>query len=273
MSIYISNFVEIAMNAGRIAMQDFNMGGKTSATVDFKYGGSPVTSADIAVDTYLKKACEKAFADYAWMSEETEDSPLRRKATRLIIADPIDGTRAYMEGNKYWCVSLAMIEDGRPVLGCLYAPALDDIYVAALGQGATLNDASLSFNFNKSSKLDAFGSKEMIARVNKDYNLTLVKRRKIPSLALRLAMIAAGGATIALATEKSNDWDIAAADLILGEAGGVLLDFNGQRPVYNKARPVHPELFASSKQIADIIVNNQQIDTSLTKAYRGYSSP
>jgi myo-inositol-1(or 4)-monophosphatase len=243
---YISNFVEIAVNAGQIALRDFNLNTKTSATIDYKHGGSPVTSADIAADTYLRKACHKAFAGYAWLSEETADVYARHKASKLIIADPIDGTRAFIDGNKHWCVSLAMVENGRPILACLYAPALDDIYVAELGQGASLNNASLSFEFNKSSKLDAFGPKDMISRINTNLNINLVVRRRVPSLALRLAMIAAGGATIGLSAENSNDWDIAAADLILHESGGVLLDFKGQTPVYNKAKPVHPELFASS---------------------------
>ncbi len=269
MSDYISNFVDIALNAGRIAMCDFNLGTKTSANIEYKNGGSPVTSADLAADAYLKTACAKAFSGYEWLSEETEDKPSRYKASKLIIADPIDGTRAFMEGNKYWCVSLAMIEDGRPILACLYAPALDDIYVAELGQGASLNNETISFEFNKSSKMDAFGSKEMINDLNSKLNINLIRRRKIPSLALRLAMIASGAATVALATKNSSDWDIAAADLILSEAGGVLLDFKGQIPIYNKKNPVHPELFASSKEMAELIKkNHHMIDNSFDEAYR-----
>jgi myo-inositol-1(or 4)-monophosphatase len=268
----ISNFVDIAVSAGRIAKCYFNLGAKTSATIEYKNGGSPVTSADLAADTYLKTACAKAFSGYEWLSEETEDKPTRHKASKLIIADPIDGTRAFIDGNKYWCVSLAMIENGHPVMACLYAPALDDIYVAEFGQGASLNNASISFDYNKSSKLDAFGSKEMIANLNNKLNINLVKRRNIPSLALRLAMIASGGATVALATKNSSDWDIAAADLILREAGGVLQDFKGQAPIYNKVRPVHPELFASSKSMAELIINNHPIDRSSDEGYRAVTA-
>lgn len=265
----ITRFVDIAKQAGQIALRDFKLGKTTLADISYKNGGSPVTSADIAVNTYLENACEEAFSDYAWFSEETLDTPHRLQKHKLIIADPIDGTRAYAAGNPNWCVSLAMIEHGRPILGCLYAPALDELYVASQGEGATLNGKSLTFfseafDFETHVEAPVFGPKPMVDWLNSSLNLKLNMQPKVPSLALRLAQIAVecissgstkiGLAKIGLASQNAHDWDIAAADLILCEAGGTLLDFKGQKPIYNKAEPTHPPLFAASHSVAEALL-------------------
>jgi myo-inositol-1(or 4)-monophosphatase len=281
----ISDFVEIAIEAGRIALRDFRAGELTAATVNYKNGGSPVTSADIAADNYLKSACSKAFQDYAWLSEETADTGTRLQAQKLIIADPIDGTRAFASGNPNWCVSLAMIENGEPVIGCLYAPALDELYVAGIGQGAKLNNMPLKFplNFDDEAQQSAFGPMPMVEWLNNSLNLKLVMQPKVPSLALRLARIATGAATIGLASKNAHDWDIAASDLILRESGGVLLDFEGNKPVYNQPHPTHPSLFAASKSFAQKLLQkiadrengistNPVIDRSLDEGYRAMTA-
>ena len=273
----ITAFVDIAKQAGHIALRDFKLGKPTLASVTYKNGGSPVTSADIAVDTYLKKACSEAFGDYGWFSEETVDTPHRLQKHQLIIADPIDGTRAYAAGNPHWCVSLAMIENGRPVLGCLYAPALEELYIASIGGGATLNGACLklsssSFKTENYKNAPVFGPKPMVDWLNTSLGLTLKMQPKVPSLALRLARIAVesdalGLEKLGLASENAHDWDIAAADIILCEAGGQLLDFKGQKPVYNKPKPTHPPLFAASNLFADYI-----LDKSLNAGYEAMTA-
>ncbi len=257
----IADFVNIAKEAGKIALRDFKPGAKTTAQVSYKNGGSPVTSADMAVDAYLKDSCAEAFGNYAWFSEETADTSYRLGQDRLIIADPIDGTRAYAAGHLQWCVSIAMIESGRPVLGCLYAPALNELYVARLGMGATFNDEKLMLpsglqDFDDRTQIPVFGPKPMVDWLNSSLDLNFDMQPKVPSLALRLANIAtACNGSLALASENAHDWDIAAADLILCEAGGALLDFKGQKPVYNKSKPTHPSLFAASNSLAKSLLH------------------
>jgi fructose-1,6-bisphosphatase/inositol monophosphatase family enzyme len=115
--------VEAARAAGRIALAHFTAGQRTPARIDYKVGGSPVTEADLAVDAFLKAELGGAFPDAAWLSEETEDDASRLSRSRLLIVDPIDGTRAFI-GNCFLFGSLIALErdDGTgfvPVLGCI----------------------------------------------------------------------------------------------------------------------------------------------------------
>ena len=114
---------EAAREAGRIACSYFRRGGKTTARVWSKHGGSPVTEADVAVDSFLKVRLIEALPDAAWLSEETTDDPARLGAPRLWIVDPIDGTRAFLSGHPDWSIAIALLVDGEPVLGIVHAPA------------------------------------------------------------------------------------------------------------------------------------------------------
>ncbi len=248
--------VEIVHKAGNRALADFRPGARTAATISYKDGGSPVTSADIAADTMLKTAFAVALPDYGWFSEETADTPDRLGMRNIIIADPIDGTRAFTTGLPQWCVSVALVTDGKPIIGCLYAPALQETYLAVAGQGATLNGQSLVFTspVTDTPSPVAHGPKPMIEWLNTRHGFSFEVRPKIPSLALRIAMIAAGSGNLGLASPNAHDWDIVAADLILCEAGGRLVDFYGRKPVYNLPDPVHPALLAGSDELVETII-------------------
>ena len=95
---------------------------------------SPVTDADIAVDNLLRERLA-ARPGIAWLSEESVDDPARLDARYVWIVDPIDGTRAYIAGLPDWAVSAALVENGRPVVACLYAPVSDEFFLAVAGAG------------------------------------------------------------------------------------------------------------------------------------------
>ncbi|KGF68551.1 inositol monophosphatase, partial [Hoeflea sp. BAL378] len=106
-------------------------------------GRSPVSEADIAIDRMLHQVLLSARPDYGWLSEEREDSDARILHRRVFIIDPIDGTRAYVSGRPDWCVSIGLVEDGRPVAGVLAAPARGEVWHARAGGGAFLNEVRL----------------------------------------------------------------------------------------------------------------------------------
>ena len=135
---------EAAREAGRIACSYFRRGGKTTARVWSKHGGSPVTEADVAVDSFLKVRLIEALPDAAWLSEETTDDPARLCAPRLWIVDPIDGTRAFLSGHPDWSIAIALLVDGEPVLGIVHAPAHGLLYEACRGGGAFRESAAIS---------------------------------------------------------------------------------------------------------------------------------
>ena len=105
---------------------------------------SPVSDADIAVDVLLRERLTSDGAAIAWLSEESVDDPARLDARYVWIVDPIDGTRAYIAGLPDWAVSAALVENGRPVAACLYAPVSDEFFFAVAGQGATRNGVAIA---------------------------------------------------------------------------------------------------------------------------------
>jgi hypothetical protein len=131
---------EAALESGRIALAHRKRGLKIRS----KPGGSPVTNADLAVDAFLTERLRAARPDYGWLSEETADNADRLAARRVLVVDPIDGTTAFMKNRPWFSVALAVVEDERPVVGVVYAPALDETYEAAVGSGARLNGQPIS---------------------------------------------------------------------------------------------------------------------------------
>nr|WP_281409984.1 3'(2'),5'-bisphosphate nucleotidase CysQ [Rhizobium sp. G21] len=121
---------EAAIAAGRVALGFF----RNDVEVFWKNdGASPVTAADHAANDVLKARLLAARPDYGWLSEESEDDVSRLGASRVFVIDPIDGTRAFMTGRETWAVSAAVVEAGRPVAGVLFAPALNELYLADAG--------------------------------------------------------------------------------------------------------------------------------------------
>jgi myo-inositol-1(or 4)-monophosphatase len=233
---------DIVREAGALAASKFQSPDLKSWT---KNGSSPVTESDIAVDRLLRERLTRLVPDAAWLSEESEDDQARLGASRLWIVDPIDGTRAYVGGLMDWSVCVALVENGRPVLGCIYAPMDDGLYLAASGEGATRDGVPIAPNSDIAPPRVA-GPKPMIAELEKSIP-DLVAIPKVHSLALRLARVGAGRLDIAFASRNSHDWDLAAADLIVHEAGGMLRTLDGQFAAYNSAEARHGALVATGR--------------------------
>ena len=165
--------------------------------------------------------------DYGWLSEETVDGAARLAARRTFVVDPIDGTRGYLEGNSRWCVSLAVVDQGQSIAGVLECPARKETFEAVLGGGAYRN--GLRLQVGKSREDPAIGGpREFVEALPAALRDRVRRAVYIPSLAYRLAMVAEGSLDASFVKPNSHDWDLAAADLILREAGGRLLDERGK---------------------------------------------
>ncbi|NIX76647.1 3'(2'),5'-bisphosphate nucleotidase CysQ [Microvirga terricola] len=240
---------EAAYEAGALALPFFRGGAQTSARLWFKGGHSPVTEADIALDTFLKGRLTNLLPEAGWLSEETTDDPARLERRFVWIVDPIDGTRAFASGHPDWSISIALVAEGRPLLGVVHAPIHDRLYEAQAGSGAACNGQRLSVGDAKHpDPLRVAGPQPLIDRLSRQIG-PIEHLPKVPSLALRLARVAEGAIDVGLVSKDSHDWDIAAADLILQEAGAVLTDFEGASPVYNKAQPRHGEMVAVASRL------------------------
>jgi myo-inositol-1(or 4)-monophosphatase len=241
----------LARQAGDMAMSFFRPGKRTTASVTFKGGGSPVTEADFAVDRFLFDALSKLAPAAGWLSEETADTVERLEKSSLFIVDPIDGTIAFARGDDRWAISVALVERGRPIAGVVHAPALGQTFAAAAGQGARLNERPIA----TSARTTLMGANLIAPRgLSKffeasSYRFDLAPRT--PSLALRLTDIASGRHDVAIAAAQSRDWDIAAADVILSEAGGVLSELEGARLTYNRPQLERDMLVAAPAVLFD----------------------
>lgn len=232
---------EAAGEAGAIAMAYF---GK-NPEVWMKAGTSPVSEADYAADRFLRTTLLKARPDYGWLSEETADDHSRFTAQRSFVVDPIDGTRAFLAGAPTWCVSVAVVEKGRSLAGVLDCPATGEIFWAAQGSGAFLDGKRLAVKAPGPHPAIA-GPKALVERLAPELLARTERVAYVPSLAYRLAMIADGRIDASFVKPDSHDWDLAAAALILNEAGGLLLDDDGREVRFAGADIRHGALAAGS---------------------------
>jgi myo-inositol-1(or 4)-monophosphatase len=208
---------------------------------------SPVSDADIAVDVLLRERLTSDGAAIAWLSEESVDDPARLDARYVWIVDPIDGTRAYIAGLPDWAVSAALVENGRPVAACLYAPVSEEFFMAVAGQGATRNGTVIAAAAGAElTQARIAGPKKFLDRLQAITPPFAVMPRT-HSLALRLARVAEGTFDAAIAGGNSHDWDLAAADLLVHEAGGALTPFGGGTVTYNRPVPRHGMLVAAGR--------------------------
>jgi myo-inositol-1(or 4)-monophosphatase len=241
----LATLVAAARLGGEVALADFRLGQATRASVSYKPGDSPVTSADLAVDRKLAEVLRAAFPQAGWLSEESEDDAARLARSSLLVLDPIDGTRAFMNGDPCWTVAIALVEDGRPIAGVVHAPALGETFAASLGRGATLNgDPIRAASLETLDGVRVAGPRPLVSAFAAEAGFAWAPAARTPSLAYRLASVAAGRIPLGLAGANSHDWDICAADVILREAGGGLIEDGGEI-VYNKASTRHAPLLAA----------------------------
>src|SRR5436305_9330323 len=131
--------VATVREAGALALSLF----RTEVKNWIKGASSPVSDADIAVNDLLEQRLRSATPDYGWLSEESADDRSRLERALVWVVDPIDGTRNYLAGKKDWCVSVALVENGSPLLASVFAPATDEFFFAARARGAACNGAAL----------------------------------------------------------------------------------------------------------------------------------
>ena len=196
---------------------------------------SPVSEADIAVNDLLREKLSRLVPDAGWVSEETAADPAARAVARVWIVDPIDGTRAFIAGRPDWTISVALVADGRPILAALYAPVTEEMFLAEHGAGATVNNTPMKPSAGGDlTGAKVAGPKRYLDRLAK-VTPSILPQPKVHSLALRLTRVGAGTLDVAFSSGGSHDWDLAAADLLVHEAGGLLTDFAGRPLRFNQA--------------------------------------
>jgi len=213
-----------------------------------KEDGNPVTEADIAVNEFLKTKLLGLHPDYGWLSEESLDEPSRLSAKRVFIVDPIDGTYGFIKHRPQFTVVAAVAVDGRPVSSAIFNPMTDEMFEATQGEGAKRNGQAI-----RVSSKDRFEGARLLASRNfidsRHWTTPwpgemIVETRA--SIAYRMALVAAGEFDAMVSLSKKSDWDLAAADLLVQEAGGRVTTGASAGLVYNAPVPAQESVICGN---------------------------
>jgi len=211
-----------------------------------------LTQADSESDEILKTRLLGAFPDDGWLSEETGDSPERLAKRRVWIVDPLDGTREFTLKVPEFCVCVALVEDGRPVVGVEYNPATDQLYSAARGAGTTCNGTRV-----RVSTIEHVALAQVLASRSEDKRGEWDPFKQYchvvltGSVAYKLAEIASGNGDATFTLTPKNEWDICAGTLLVEEAGGTVTGLEGEPLVFNRKSPLRPGMIASNGRLHD----------------------
>ncbi|MEQ9674853.1 MAG: 3'(2'),5'-bisphosphate nucleotidase CysQ [Roseovarius indicus] len=250
----LSLLIEAARKAGEVAA---GFAAETAKRWDKPGGLGPVTEADLAVNDLLEEVLRGARPEYGWLSEESEDGAERLDCRRTFIVDPIDGTRSFIEGSGTWAHSLAVVEDGVVTAGVVFLPMRDKLYAAAAGQGATLNGVAMHVSDRRElTGASVLAAKPVYAPQHWRGAVPDVKRIYRPSLAYRLSVVAEGRADAMFTLRPTWEWDVAAGDVILREAGAATSDRAGARLVFNNPHP----------QVNGVVAANPALHGAITGA-------
>jgi myo-inositol-1(or 4)-monophosphatase len=242
---------DAARKAGEIAVGYWS----GSNRVWDKSTDDPVSEADLAVDSYLRERLTAARPDYAWLSEETEDDSERLKAARVFIVDPIDGTRAFISGEKTWAHSLAIVEDGVPVVAVVHLPLRERLFAATKGGGATLNGEAIRHSgWSGGAPIRLLSNAASMDPRHWPSGQPPVQRSFRPSLAYRLCLVAQGRYDAMVTFRDSWEWDIAAGALIAAEAGARVTNRAGDPLSFNNDRPANHGVIAAAPEAYDALI-------------------
>lgn len=237
----------LALEAGAAIMKIYE---QDAIAVTTKSDHSPVTEADLAADAVIRTGLARHFPDIAVLSEESPDARPRDTA-RFFLVDPLDGTREFISGNGEFTVNIALIENGRSIAAIVHAPAINATYIAAEGLGAWRHDESgtalalkthlhtegdplrvLASRSHHSPETEAF-----IARLSAP--VTLIRSGS----SLKFCTLAAGAGDLYPRFGPTSQWDTAAGQCILEQAGGLVLTVEGEPMRYGLDLPLRNPSF------------------------------
>lgn len=239
-----------AREAGEIALRFFRGDVKSWN----KKPNDPVSEADIAVDALLSERLANARPDYGWLSEESGLRP--GKAGAQWVIDPIDGTRAFIDRKPEFTICIALVQQGQPVLAAIYNPASDEMFDATAGGGARLNGKPIQASGHASLMEARFlASKRTFERHGWLARTAKADFAYRNSIAYRMALVAAGKFDAAISLTEKSDWDVAAADLLVREAGGRVTTADGIPLAYGSEMHRHPSVIATGAYVFDDVVD------------------
>jgi len=261
----VTEIIEIAYEAGEGILEIYKT--MNSVEVEYKEDKSPLTEADKKAHSIIENRLKKVF-DYPILSEEGKEVPYekRRRWKYFWLVDPLDGTKEFIKRNGEFTVNIALIHNQKPVLGVVYAPALNLLYYGEVGKGGYKIEngkkEKLSINYEKEkNKITVVASKSHLNEETSDFIEGLknyysnVETVSIGS-SLKICLLAEGKADIYPRIAPTMEWDTAAAHAVLNSAGGKIVQYKNvpfseirrlPELLYNKENLLNPYFVAFRK--------------------------
>lgn len=253
--------LRILSDAMRLAGAEALRSAANGFEIHIKPDGSPVTSADLAIDRILHTHLLDAFPCDGWLSEESPDNQTRLQKRRIWVIDPIDGTKAFLEREPEFCISAALVEDGRPIVAAIFNPSTDELFTAMKSGGLRLNHEPISPQADRKNQESVIALSPWELQIGRFRSLQpLATQQPMRSIAWALALVASGRIHAAATLEPENEWDVAAGALLIQEAGGTLCDGSGQDLEFNRLVPCYEGIIAAHPSCPDPVL--RQLRTS-----------
>jgi myo-inositol-1(or 4)-monophosphatase len=243
---------ELAERAAREAGAIIRRYYESGVRVAEKGPDNPVTKADLEANACIRALVSEAFPADGWLSEETADSTERLGRRRVWVVDPLDGTKEFIQHIPEFCVCVALVEDGRPIVAAEYNPAADRLYSAVRGGGTTVNGTPARVSTTaRVPDAVVLASRSEDKRGEWDPFKSRVHVQLTGSVAFKLAELATGAGDSTFTLTPKNEWDICAGALLVEEAGGRVTDLEGKPLVFNQPSPLRPGMIASNGVLHD----------------------
>ncbi|MBV8890974.1 MAG: 3'(2'),5'-bisphosphate nucleotidase CysQ [Acidobacteria bacterium] len=236
-----------ALQAGRDVLASFTPG---AIEAEYKVGHDPVTEADRAVDAVLRTNLLRE--DEGWLSEESVDDFTRLDKRRVWVVDPLDGTREFVLGIPEFCVSIALVENGKPVAGGICNPATNEIFIGSLDSGVCYNGvpAKVSQKTTLNGALLLASRSEVKRGEWQAFNSGPFRIQAMGSVAYKLARVACGLADLTFTLTPKHEWDVAAGAALVLSGGGFVQSLEGAELVCNRQNPLLPGLIACGPRMS-----------------------
>ncbi|MGH9607854.1 MAG: 3'(2'),5'-bisphosphate nucleotidase CysQ [Terracidiphilus sp.] len=252
LSELLPHVVGLAREAGQAIMKVYS---DVNPAVEYKRDNSPLTQADLASHHVIVDGLARLPGAWPVLSEESKEVPFDRRSSwrRFWMVDPLDGTKEFLRGNGEFTVNIALIEGGAPILGVVYAPAIDKLYFAARGVGAFKADRG-AVSPIRAAQAQSGARRVVVSRSHGSGEENLDRFADgarncefIPmGSSLKFCLVAEGAADLYPRTGPTMEWDTAAAHCVLEQAGGSIADLDGEPLTYNKPHLRNPGFLAKA---------------------------
>lgn len=242
----ILNRIRAALEAAHSAFQQFDL---KPSNIQYKAAHDPVTDADRTVDRVLRQSLvEKG---EGWLSEESTDDEDRLGKRRVWVVDPLDGTREFVAGIPEWCVSIALVENGKAVAGGVHNPSTGETFLGSHSTGVTHNGtaARASERKNLQGALVLASRSEVKRGEWERFRKAPFHKKPVGSIAYKLALVAAGLADATWTLTPKHEWDVAAGAVLVEAGGGIVQSTMGLPLIFNNLSPLLPGLVAAGPHI------------------------